>query len=125
MHNECNKVKQQEFALIIFVLFLKKTGKKIQGGCFNTKLESTCKNSGSFEGKKFHRIGHLGRVPIYSIIITKIHEDALEITIPYSKHILLSNVIEAPHNHDKQYFLENAVHTNPGFVLHWSRGYKG
>ena len=80
MLNEHNKVKQQEFVFAIFVLLLKKTGKKIQGGCFDTKLESRCKSSGSFEGKNFTRKGHLGHKPIHSIIITKIHEDALEIT---------------------------------------------
>lgn len=30
--------------------------------------------------KNFTRKSHLGRAPIHSIIITKIHEDALEIT---------------------------------------------
>ena len=30
--------------------------------------------------KKFTRKSHLGHAPIHSIIITKIHEDALEIT---------------------------------------------
>ena len=28
--------------------------KKDTGDCFSTKLKSTCKNSGTFEGKKFH-----------------------------------------------------------------------
>ena len=64
----------------MFFFFKENRQKKIQGGSFNTKLESTCKNSGSFEGKNFTRTSHLGRAPIHSIIITKLHEDALEIT---------------------------------------------
>ena len=30
------------------------SAKKDTGECFCTKLKSTCKNSGTFEGKKFH-----------------------------------------------------------------------
>ena len=31
-----------------------KPAKKIQGECFTTSSKSTCKNSGTFEGKKFY-----------------------------------------------------------------------
>ena len=77
--------------------------------------------------KNVTRKSHLGHAPIRSIISTKIHENALEITYTILKTYTVAcpNVIEAPQNHDKQYFLENAVNTNPGFVLYWSRGYIG
>ena len=52
VHNECNKAEQEHFSQ-----------KKIQvENVFSTKLKSTCKNSGTFEGQKnFIRKGHLGQ----------------------------------------------------------------
>ena len=43
MHNERNKAEQEHFSR-----------KKDTGECFCTKLKSTCKTSGTFEGKKFY-----------------------------------------------------------------------
>jgi len=42
MHNERNKAKRAF------------QSKKDTGECFSTKLKSTCKNSGTFEGKKIY-----------------------------------------------------------------------
>ena len=81
MHNECNKVKQQEFVFIIYVLFLKKSGKKkYRVDLLIINWKSHVKILAVLNEKKFTRKSHLGHAPIHSIIITKIHEDALEIT---------------------------------------------
>ena len=118
---------KQEFVFAIFVLFLEKPGKKYRADVLILNWQAHVKVLAVLKEKNVTRKSHLGHAPIRSIITTKIHEDALEITYTILKTYTVAcpNVIEAPHNHDKQYFLENAVHTNPGFVLYWSRGYKG
>ena len=46
--------------------------KKDTGECFSTKLKSTCKNSGTFEGKKIlpEKVTHDCLAPSHSIIET-------------------------------------------------------
>ena len=50
VYNECNKAEQEHFSQKRF---------KCTGECFSTKLKSTCKNAGTFEGKKFTWKSHL------------------------------------------------------------------
>ena len=44
--------------------------KKIQGECFTTSLKSTCKNSGTFEGKQIlpEKVTYVPLAPSHSII---------------------------------------------------------
>jgi len=58
VHNKCNKATQEHFSQ-----------KKDTGECFSTKLKSTCKNSGTFEGKKIlpGKITYIPLAPSHSI----------------------------------------------------------
>ena len=110
---------------MLFLFFFKENRqkKKYRADVLILNWKAHVKVLAVLKGKNFTRKSHLGHAPIHSIIITKIHEDALEITYTILKTYTVPCPMLLRHhnNHDKQYFLENAVHTNPGFVLHWSR----
>ena len=59
VHNDHNKTEQEHFCQ-----------KNDAGECFSTKLKSTCKNSGTFEGKKIspEKVTYIPLAPSHSIV---------------------------------------------------------
>ena len=68
VHNERNKVKKNISA------------KNDTGECFITKLKSTCKHSGTFEGKTFHPKKSLRSVLHQAIQLVNFDSNFTEVT---------------------------------------------